>query len=172
MSNPPLWLRGPIPDIHADLQGTAHGLLEALEEIKHAIESLPSDKLWLKPYGAASVGFHLQHLAGATDRLFTYARGDALTDIQRTALIAEQAAGTNGGEKSIEQLMNDLERVIDLAIEQLRSTDPSGLHEPRYIGGKKLPSTVTGLLEHAGQHASRHGGQVVTTVKVVMAISG
>lgn len=171
MSNPPLWLRGPIPNIHPALQGIAHGLLEALEEVKHAIESLPEDKLWLKPYGSASVGFHLQHLTGATDRLFTYARGDILTDSQRAALVAEQAAGSNGGEKSIDQLMNDFERVIDSAIEQLRSTDPSGMYEPRYVGGKKLPSTVTGLLEHAAQHASRHGGQVVTTAKIVGQIS-
>ena len=38
----------------------------------------PPSLLWTRPAGLASVGFHLQHIAGVIDRLFTYARGEAL----------------------------------------------------------------------------------------------
>jgi hypothetical protein len=33
----------------------------------------PTKLLWERPANVASVGFHLQHLAGVLDRLFTYA---------------------------------------------------------------------------------------------------
>lgn len=167
MSTPPLWLRGPIPGIEIRLQGVAHGLLENLEDLKASIASLPPDKLWVKPFGAASVGFHLQHLAGATDRLFTYARGDALTDAQRDALEREKTAAISGGSRGLDELMSEIERVFLASIDQLHSTNPSTIDDARYVGGKRLPSTVSGLLEHAAQHASRHVGQIVTTLKVL-----
>ena len=34
------------------------------------------------PGGLASVGFHLQHIAGVQDRLFSYAKGEMLNDKQ------------------------------------------------------------------------------------------
>lgn len=167
MSTSPLWLRGPIAGISASLQGVAHGLLETHEELKATVTDLPLDKLWFKPFGVASVGFHLQHVAGATDRLFTYARGEVLTDDQRAALASERKSAMDGGDRTLRQLRAHVEQVIESAVEQLRRTDIATLDEPRYVGGKQLPSTVSGLLEHAAQRASRHGGQVVTTVKVI-----
>ena len=38
--------------------------------------SAPS-RIWTRPAGAASIGFHIRHAAGSLDRLFTYARGGA-----------------------------------------------------------------------------------------------
>ncbi len=165
-SLPPVWLRGPIPDIPLQLQGIAHGLLEALEEVQQAISDLPNTALWTKPAGAAAVGFHLRHIAGATDRLFTYARGEALTDQQQSALLVEQRSEATDG-VMVADLLATLEAIVTSAIEQLRLTQVATLDEPRFVGRKKLPSSVRGLLEHAAQHASRHAGQVVTTVKVL-----
>lgn len=166
MSDAPLWLRGPVSDVPHELQGVAHGLLETLEEVKEAVKSFSAEKLWIKPFGVASVGFHLQHLSGATDRLFTIARGEELSEKQAANLVAEQRTTRESGDKSLEELVSDYERVVDACLAQLRSTDISTLTESRSVGRRKLPSTAAGLLEHAAQHAYRHTGQIVTTVKI------
>jgi hypothetical protein len=41
-------------------------------------DHFPDELLWEKVSGMASPGFHLQHLTGVLDRLFTYARGEAV----------------------------------------------------------------------------------------------
>jgi hypothetical protein len=40
------------------------------------------------------------------------------------------------------------------------------LEEPRYIGKKRLPSTVLGILVHVAEHTQRHLGQAITTAKL------
>ena len=86
VSQPEPWLRGPVPGIPTLLQPVAHAFLLAMEDIEVAVSDLTVDQLWLEPGGAASPGFHLVHLAGSTDRLLTYARGEALSASQRAAL--------------------------------------------------------------------------------------
>lgn len=86
---PEVWLRGPILDIPPILQPVAHALLQAREEVDTLLIGFPETYLWEKPAGMASPGFHLQHLAGVIDRLFTYARGESLSKGQLTALAAE-----------------------------------------------------------------------------------
>jgi hypothetical protein len=81
---------GPVPGVVAALQPVAHGLLQALEDVERACAGVAGEDLWRRPGGAASAGFHLRHMAGSLDRLFTYARGEALTDVQRAALAAEK----------------------------------------------------------------------------------
>src|SRR3954466_10638948 len=88
---PEVWLRGPVPGVPDVLQPVAHALLQAREEVDAIMENFPDQKLWIRPAGVASVGFHLQHFAGVLSRLFTYARGDALDAAQKQALAAEQA---------------------------------------------------------------------------------
>jgi hypothetical protein len=39
------------------------------------------------------------------------------------------------------------------------------------VGRLQLPSTVLGLLFHAAEHTSRHVGQIVTTARIVQALS-
>jgi hypothetical protein len=67
------WLRGPVPGVPALLQPVAHALLQANEEINDVLEEFDEEVLWEQPAGVASVGFHLQHIVGVLDRLFTYA---------------------------------------------------------------------------------------------------
>lgn len=168
MTNPTIevWLRGPVLGVPAPLQPVAHALLQALEDVSAAAVQLPPGELWRPVGGAASVGFHIRHMASSLDRLFTYARGEPLSDEQRAALKAERAADQT---LTVEQLLASLARATDLAIAQLRATDPTSLSQPRAVGRAAHPSTVGGLLFHAGEHAARHAGQVVTTVIILKA---
>ena len=69
------WLRVPIDGIPQLLQPVAHALLQAREEVNAVIVEFPQELIWQRPAGVASVAFHLQHLTGVIDRLFTYANG-------------------------------------------------------------------------------------------------
>jgi uncharacterized damage-inducible protein DinB len=124
----------------------------------------PGD-LWQRPGGAASVGFHLKHLAGSLDRLLTYARGESLTELQRAAMEAEERP-PSPAEKPAD-LLRSAHEAINRALEQIRTTSVNTLHEPRSVGRAGLPSTVLGLLFHAAEHAQRHAGQIATTAKIV-----
>ena len=83
---PELWLRGLVPGVDPMLMPAAHALLQTMADAQAATADLSVEELWRKPGTAATVGFHLRHLAGATDRLLTYERGERLTDAQRAAL--------------------------------------------------------------------------------------
>src|SRR5215218_736153 len=86
---PEYWLRGPVPQIPPLLQPIAHALLQARDEVSALIAHFDERLLWQKPADMASPGFHLQHLSGVLDRLFTYATGLPLTPEQLQYLKAE-----------------------------------------------------------------------------------
>ena len=162
MSNAPeFWLRGPVAGIDPMLMPAAHALLQAREDIEHLTPTLSDADLWQRPGGAASAGFHLQHLAGALDRLFTYARGEALSEQQKNDLRAE------GTRAPVSEVVERAYQAIDRGMQQLRSTPASSLFDAREVGRAKLPATVIGLLFHGAEHTTRHVGQLITTVKVV-----
>ena len=150
------------------MQPVAHALLMAKEDIDRAVAGLTAEQVWLSPGGAATIGFHVAHLSGATDRLFTYARGDKLSPEQRACLAAE--AKVSETRPALEDLMAKWGETIDLALAHLRATVEENLLDVREVGRDRLPSNVLGLLFHAAEHASRHTGQVLTTAKVIRAI--
>ena len=156
-----VWLRGPIPDLSPWLQPVAHALLQAVEDIRRTIDPLPVDQLWVRPGGAPSVGFHVRHATGSLDRLFTYARGEALT-AEQLAFLESEAEPSEAS-----TLAWDFERQVERALAQLRATPESALLEPRGVGRLQLPSTVLGLLVHTAEHTQRHVGQIITTAKIV-----
>ena len=160
---PEVWLRGPVPGIPDLLQPVAHALLQAREEVDALLRNFPQDRLWDRPGGVASVGFHLQHLAGVLDRLCTYARGESLTPDQLDALRAEGVQMDSG----VTALIAAFHRQVDITLKQLGSTDERTLKESRVVGRDRLPSTVLGLLVHAAEHVQRHTGQLLVTVRVV-----
>lgn len=162
---PEPWLRGPVPRIPALLQPAAHAFLMAREDIHAALAGVTAEQLWLEPGGAASLGFHLGHLAGSTGRLMAYARGEALSDAQRAALARERELSTR--RPPLEELLAAWDGAVAAVLEQLAATPEEALAEPRAVGRARLPSTVLGLLFHAAEHAARHTGQIVTTAKVV-----
>jgi uncharacterized damage-inducible protein DinB len=161
---PEIWLQGPIDWVPALLQPVAHALLQAREELGTALRDFPADRLWDRQAGVASVGFHLQHVRGVVDRLFTYARGEALSHDQLKALAAE--GHPPEPPPSVNDLLSAFDAQLERALEQLRATQPMTLAEPRLVGRKQLPSTVLGLLFHAAEHTQRHVGQLLVTARL------
>jgi uncharacterized damage-inducible protein DinB len=142
----------------------AHSFQQSVEDLDGTGASeLSADELWRSVGGAAAVGFHLKHLAGATDRLLTYARGAGLTEDQLAFLAAEREPDG----RTAAELVTAAQAVLRRAIAQVRSTTSSAARDERRVGRAGLPATVHGLLFHAAEHAYRHAAQVATTVKVV-----
>ena len=166
-SVPEPWLRGPIEGVPAVLQPAAHAFQMTSEDCATVGASLTDVDLWTRPGGAASLGFHLQHIVGATDRLLTYARGEQLNDAQKTAMRAEGTPGHLGS--TPEALIAAVQQSMASAIDVLRRTPPESVTDVRGVGRAGLPTTVLGLLFHAAEHSQRHAGQLTTTAKIVLA---
>lgn len=164
---PEVWLRGPLPEVPALLQPVAHALLQAREEINALMADVEEALLWKTPAGLASPGFHLQHLTGVLDRLFTYAKGNMLTAEQLEYLHKEGKPISEIG--LVAALLQNFNRQVDLALEQLKAESPDVLTEVRGVGRAQTPSTVIGLYTHAAEHTMRHVGQLLVTVKVLQA---
>ena len=79
MANTEWWQRGSIDGIPAILQPIAHILLQVRESVGEIVEPLTEQEWNARPAGVASAAFHVRHIAGVIDRLFTYARGNALS---------------------------------------------------------------------------------------------
>lgn len=166
MQHPPIeyWQAGAIEGVPALLQPVAHALLQSAREVEETLKDFPREKLWVKPAGLASVGFHAKHIAGVTDRLFTYASGHLLSDKQLSELKGEKEEEDH---ITTDQLIADVHRQVEKAIRQLKETNESSLTDARGVGRKQIPSTVIGLLFHAAEHAQRHTGQLLVTARVV-----
>ncbi len=162
---PEAWLRGPIAGVPPLLQPVAHALVQVREELHVATRVAPDAVLWVRPYGAASIGFHLQHLAGVLDRLFAYARGAVLSAEQLSALRGE--GHDPSGTLTVASLVAAFDQQVDQALDQLRQTNEASVLDARGVGRAQLPSTVLGLLFHAAEHTTRHFGQLLVTVKAV-----
>jgi hypothetical protein len=158
------WQRGPVPGFEPLLMPVVHALIQAREDLERLITSVPPEHVWRRPGGAASIGFHVRHAGGALDRLFTYARGEALSEAQRAALKTEE----DPGEPSVPltAVVADVGRIIDAALDQLRATPSNSLLDDRKVGRAGLPASVLGLLFHAAEHTTRHVGQALTTALV------
>jgi hypothetical protein len=163
MIQPEAWLRGAINGIDGYLLPAAHGLIQAGEDLARALEGLSLAQIWMKPGGAASVGFHVRHAGGALDRLFTYAREESLSEAQKAAVVAEKGSD----DADAEALRAGLRAAIEAALAQLRATPRERLLDERKVGRAGLPSTVLGLLYHGSEHTLRHAGQAITTAKIV-----
>lgn len=158
------WLKGSIPEIPSLLQPVAHALLQVKKELREVFIDFDENKLWERPKHVASVGFHLNHLTGVLDRLFTYAKGDSLTVEQ---LIFLKNEGTENNKTNTIELLKAFDLQVIKSLNQLKATHPDTLTEPRFVGRKMLPSTVIGLLFHAAEHTTRHFGQLLVTIKIL-----
>lgn len=160
-----LWQRGPIENVPALLQPVVHSLLEVNEEAQSIMKDFPETLLWERLAGVASPAFHLQHIRGVIDRLFTYARKELLNETQMQDLSIE-------GDKektclSLQQLLAQLDKRITEAVDELKNVNPDSLTEPRGIGCKQMPTTLIGLYVHIAEHSMRHIGQLLVTVRVL-----
>jgi len=160
------WQRGPVDGVPDVLQPVAHILLQVRESVGELVDGLTEEQWNARPANVASPAFHVRHMAGVIDRLFTYARGESLSDAQFAALRAETMPVTPA---DVPTVLDALSRRVDLSIDELRRTDVATLGDFRPIGRAKLPSTVIGCLVHGAEHAMRHVGQLSVTSRIVRA---
>src|SRR5690349_1995572 len=166
MASTEWWQRGPIEGVPALLQPVAHILLQVRESVGEMVAGLTEDQWNARPANVASAAFHVRHITGVIDRLFTYARGQTLNDAQFAALKLEREPVTAA---DVSTVLGALDTRVAAAIDELRNTDPATLGDFRGIGRKQLPSTVIGCLVHGAEHSMRHVGQLSVTVRVVRA---
>jgi hypothetical protein len=160
-----VWQRGPLENIPALLQPVAHALLQAREELHDMMNDFPEKLLWERPADVASPAFHLQHLTGVLDRLFTYAGKELLSSDQLYALSIE--GNQRETSSSMTELIELFHKQVDLSINELSRVNIDMLTEVRTVGRKQIPSTLIGLYVHAAEHTMRHIGQLLVTVKVL-----
>ncbi len=162
------WLRGPLADVHPLLMPSLHSFTQTREDLARWAGGLTDAQIWVRPHNLAPVGFHLAHIAGSVDRLTTYLEGRQLTADQLETARREMDAGAPRSVliEEVAQALDRSERVIrTLNAEILHS--PEILHEPRYVGRKRLPTTVIGLVVHLAEHTQRHVGELIVTAKLV-----
>jgi hypothetical protein len=162
-----VWQRGPVQNIPALLQPVAHALLQAREELHDIMIDFPGNRLWERPFGVASPAFHLQHLTGVLDRLFTYARKEHLNASQLLALSIE--GNQQETSSSMMELIELFDKQVDASINELTRVNTGMLAEERTIGRRQIASTLIGLYVHAAEHSMRHIGQLLVTVKALKA---
>ena len=165
-----VWLRGPLPGVPPLLQPMAHALLQAREELNAALADFPAELLNERPGGVASVGFHLQHLAGVLNRLLTYARAEPLSESQFADFNAEVPPLPLEPD-AVKRLVARFSQEVDAAVSQLKATPEASLTEVRGVGRAQVPSTVIGILVHAAEHTTRHLGQLLVTVRWVKSLA-
>jgi uncharacterized damage-inducible protein DinB len=162
--NPEPWLRGPVPNVSPLLMPAAHALLQAREDLAAATIKLTQQELAARPGGAASVGFHLRHIAGSIHRLLSYAAGRPLTEAQFAELREE---GDDLGMTDAGILLAHAKNAIGEALRVIVETPDEQLSVNRVVGRARLPTTVFGLLFHIAEHTQRHTGQIIATAKIV-----
>ena len=159
-----VWMRGPISGLIPSLQPVAHAILQAREEVNLMMIDFPNELIWKKPNDIASVAFHLQHLSGVLDRLFTYANNQILNEDQLELLALESDSAQF---LTVKGLLTRFNNQVNKALTQLKNIEESTLLQPRGIGRKQIPTNQLGLFFHAAEHTQRHVGQLLVTIKIL-----
>ncbi len=157
---PEPWMRGPIEGVHPLIAPALYGFQQAREDLARWTEGLTAEQIWAEPHGFGSVGFHLRHIAGSTDRLMLYLQWQQLSEAHLEALKREKEPGA-----SLADLLAGMDAAFERAEAVARSINPGTLTDPREIGRKRLPTTVLGLLTHIAEHTQRHVGQAISAAK-------
>ncbi len=144
------WLAGK----HADLDPIRRLLACSLD---HALADV---RKWTPAEPGAAVAFHLRHIAGSVDRLWTYALGGQLSEDQLASLQSEsQGAGDR------EDLLDAVAAVFERVQTQLRMLEDLDYREPRYVGRQRVEVPIGLLLGHIAEHTQRHTGQLIALSK-------
>jgi hypothetical protein len=145
-----------LPQVHPVLAPALYTFQQTREDLARHTKGISAGQVWARPHGLAPLGFHLRHIAGSVDRLTAYLEGRPLDAAQMGALAEEMEPGA-----SLEELLADVDRVLLRAAEAIRAIDPATFAEPRWVGRKRLPTTVIGLVVHIAEHTQRHLGQAI-----------
>ena len=160
------WLRGTFADVPAVGRAVLHALDLALDDLTKWTAGLKDGQIHAQPLGLTSVAFHLRHIARSVDRLLSYAEGKPLSEEQLAALKSEKV-----GDETLAMLMADVEFSFSNAADRVRVLATADLNTFRGVGKKQLPTTIGGALIHVADHTQRHVGQVVSTTKLLRALS-
>lgn len=155
------WLRGPIPANHPMAWPLRYSLLQVREDLDKWTRGLTPAQVWAEPHGLGSIGFHIRHLGGATERLTVYIKGEQLTPDQLAEMKREKEPGA-----SLDELLMRLDEQFTYTAAVVAALDPRAWTEPRTVGRKALPTTVGGLVHHIAEHAQRHLGEIIVTAKI------
>lgn len=147
--------------MHPALAAALYGFQQTRDDLARHTAGLTAGEVWARPHGLAPLGFQLRHIAGSVDRLTTYLEGRPLDEAQIAALEAEMAPGA-----TLEELLEEVDRALRRAEEVIRAIDPATFAEPRWVGRKRLPTTVIGLLVHIAEHTQRHLGQAIAAAQL------
>jgi uncharacterized damage-inducible protein DinB len=161
---PEPWLRGTLTETPAVQRAVLHALQAAEEDLAKWCAELTEEEIRQRPSGLPSVAFHLRHIPGSIDRLLSYAEGRELSAEQLEVLKTE-----GSGDISSREALAALSRAMQSCSERILWLDPAEFEEPRYVGRRRMPTTVGGLLVHVADHTQRHVGQAVTTAKLLLA---
>lgn len=162
---PEPWLRGTLTEVPAVIRAVLHALELAREDAERWCGELTGLELNTRPMGLAPVAFHLRHISGSGDRLLTYAEGSELNEEQLAELKREAEPAGALPRTALREFRDSMER----AAERIRAFAGTDLEVARFVGRKRLPTSVGGLLVHVADHTQRHTGQMVTTAKLVRA---
>jgi uncharacterized damage-inducible protein DinB len=146
--------------VHPLTAPVLYAFRQAREDLARYTAGLSHEQLWSTPHGFGSVGFHVRHIAGSTERLMAYVQGRQLTPEQLAAAAAEHAPGADR-----DTLLAELDHVFREAEAVVWHIDPATLADPREVGRQRLPTTVIGLLTHIAEHTQRHVGQAISAAK-------
>jgi hypothetical protein len=158
------WLRGTLTELPSVHRAVLHALELASEDLQRWCGQFTDAQLNQRPAQIAPVAFHLRHISRSLDRLLTYAEGALLDESQLLALKTELDPGATRND-----LFAELSMAVANSAARIRSFSHADLESPRFVGRKKLPTTLGGLLVHIADHTQRHVGQAITTAKIVVA---
>ena len=162
---PEPWLRGiKTAGLSPLFQPIVDAWIGAKEDIDKYLTGFSESKLWEQPFGLASVGFHLEHMAGVIDRLLSYAESKPLTQEQFSYLKAE---GTPKPGVTIKALITQLENRMAEGTKRLIALSMQDPASERMVGRQGLPSTLIGLCVHSAEHTTRHTGQLIVTATLL-----
>ena len=158
------WMRGPIEGVHPLVQPLLFSFQQVREDLEKWTAFLSTEQMCAAPFDLGPVGFHVRHIGGSVERLMVYLQGGRLSEAQMAEMKAEKDPGA-----SREELLAQMNSRLRDAEQVAHGIDPASWAEPRFIGRKQLPTTVGGLIAHIAEHAQRHVGAAIITVKVVKA---
>ena len=155
-------MRGPIPGVQPLVMPLLYSFTQVREDLARYTAGITQEQLWRRTGELPSLGFHLRHISGSVERLTTYLMGEQVSAEQIAFLKEEGVPGP-----TLEELLAAIDTTLSATEARVRTIDPATVHDPRYIGRKRLPTTVLGLLMHLAEHTQRHLGQAITTAKLV-----
>ena len=113
-------MRGPLPGVDTFLAPLLYSFQMAREDLAKYTAGLTTEQIWATPHGFGSLGFHLRHIAGSTDRLMTYVTGGQLS---KEVVESMQIYGRT------DQELRSLTKAIEGPARPAASTKPKGMRE-------------------------------------------